>query len=216
MSILLATQISGCKHVLDDLGIRDETVYPPAYPIDNPPPPKAHGAIYQSGHEVSLYEDTVAGRIGDILTIRLEEMTQGEKKAKMKTNKTATNSFDSPTLFGASVGVLNFQTDTDQQFDGEGENRQQNRLVGTISVTVTRVLSNGNLMIQGESWLTINQGREYIRLTGIVRREDIEPNNTISSQRVADARIMYSGGGQELNTTRGGFVTQFLTKFFPY
>jgi flagellar L-ring protein FlgH len=216
MTILLAAQLSGCKHILDDLGVRDETVYPPAYPLDNPPPPKSHGAIFQSGHEVSLYEDTIAGRIGDILTVRLEEMTQGEKKAKMKTNKTATNDFKKPTLFGAEVGVMQFNTDTSQEFDGEGENRQQNRLVGTISVTVTRVLSNGNLVIQGESWVTINQGREYIRLTGIVRREDIEPNNFISSQRIADARITYSGGGQELNATRGGFVTQFLTKFFPY
>jgi flagellar L-ring protein FlgH len=83
-------------------------------------------------------------------------------------------------------------------------------------VTVVRVLANGNLLVQGESWITIDQGREYMRLMGIVRPEDIEPNNVISSQRVAGARIAYSGTGQVGNVSRGGFLTQTLTKFFPY
>jgi flagellar L-ring protein precursor FlgH len=208
--------LSGCSHALDDLGVRDETVYPPALPIDNPAPPKTNGSIYQSGHEITLYEDRIAHNIGDILTVRLEETTQGEKKAKTKTNKTVTNDFQLPTLFGGNVNPLTFNTNTDQEFDGEGEADQQNKLKGTVSVTVMRVLSNGNMVVQGESWVTIDQGREYIRLTGIVRREDIEPNNMISSQRVAGARISYSGNGQVANSSRGGFVTQFLAKFWPY
>ena len=208
--------LCGCNHALDDLGIRDETIYPPALPIDNPPPPKSHGAIYQAGHEITLYEDRIAHNTGDILTVRLEETTQGEKKAKTKTTKLATNDFQTPTLFGGKLNPLTFNTSTDQEFDGEGEANQQNKLKGTISVTVMRVLSNGNMVVQGESWVTIDQGREYIRLTGIVRREDIEPNNMISSQRVAGARISYSGNGQVANSSRGGFVTQFLSKFWPY
>jgi flagellar L-ring protein precursor FlgH len=101
-------------------------------------------------------------------------------------------------------------------FDGKGQTNQNNKLHGTISVTVTRVLSNGNLVIQGESWVTINQGREYVRLAGIVRSDDIEPGNTVSSQRLADSRISYSGSGQVGNSSRGGLLTQLMTKFFPY
>lgn len=208
--------ISGCAHFLDDAGLRDETVYPAALPIDNPPPPKTDGSIYQAGHEISLYQDHVPGRIGDILTIKLEEATQGEKKAKTKSNKLTADSFILP---GTNKGFITGHEaafNTDQEFDGGGESNQQNKLHGTISVTVTRVLSNGNMVIQGESWLTINQGREYIRLTGIVRREDIDANNSVSSQRLADARISYSGTGQIHNATRGGLLTQFLFKFFPY
>jgi flagellar L-ring protein FlgH len=208
--------LCGCGHILDDMGLRDETVYPPAMPIDHPPPPKTKGTIYQSGYEVSLYSDHIAHHTGDILTVRLEEVTQGEKKAKTKTSKVTTNVMQTPVLFGGSFNPLTFNTNNDMEFDGEGDSNQQNKLKGTVSVTVMRILANGNLFVQGESWVTIDQGREYIRLLGMVRPEDIEPNNVVSSQRVAGARIAYSGTGQVGNVSRGGPVTQLFTKFFPY
>lgn len=228
--ISLILVLSGCSHLLDQMDLRDEAVLPPAYPVDNPSPPKSHGTIYQAGHEVSLYEDHIAGRVGDILTVRVEETTKGEKTAKMKTNKTTTFNTDNgtnlnpsasgamlrPILAGGVVNSLIFDTGSDMEFDGKGSTDQSNKLIGNISVTIMRVLSNGNMVIQGESWITINQGREYIRLSGIVRSEDIEPGNVISSQRIADARISYSGGGQTSNAARGGIITQMLFKFFPF
>lgn len=214
--LMLTLGLSGCKHWMDDAGLRDETVLPPAYPIDNPPPPKTTGSIFQDGFEMSLYRDRIPSRRGDILTIRLEEQTQGEKKAKTKTNKNGQYAYKLPGLEKGKITghTADFNSMTD--FNGEGESNQQNKLHGTISVTVTRVLNNGNLMMQGESWVTINQGREYIRLTGIVRPYDIDANNTVSSQRVANARITYSGNGQVANSATAGFFTQFLLKFFPY
>jgi flagellar L-ring protein FlgH len=216
LMLLVILLLCGCSHTLDDWGLRDETIYPPTMPIDNPPPPKKNGTIYQAGHEVTLYQDHIANRIGDILTVRLEEVTQGEKKAKTKTSKITTNDIALPVLFGGNVNPLTFNTNNDLEFDGEGESNQQNKLKGVVSVTVVRVLANGNLLVQGESWVTIDQGREYMRLMGIVRPEDIEPNNVISSQRIAGARIAYSGTGQVGNVSRGGAVTQLMTKFFPY
>lgn len=166
---------------------------------------------------MSLYQDRIAYHVGDILTVRLEEQTQGQKKVKTKTEKKATNQFAVNEAFGANlVNALALDTASDQKFDGDGESNQQNALNGRISVTVVRVLSNGNLMVQGESWVTINFGREFIQLSGIVRTVDIEPDNVISSQRIADARITYSGNGQVNNATRGGILTQFFNKFWPY
>ena len=212
----LALTLCGCEHYLDHMGLRDETVYPAAYPIDNPAPPKSGGTIFQSGHEITLYQDRMANRIGDILTVRLEEATQGEKRAKTKSNKATDGTFTVPGVrygqFQAHVGSFN----TAQDFNGQGEASEQNKLHGTVSVTIIRVLSNGNLVIQGESWLTINQGREFVRLTGIVRPDDIDSTNTVSSQRIADARIIYSGNGQVANASRAGVITQFINKFFPY
>jgi flagellar L-ring protein precursor FlgH len=209
------------------MDLKDETVLPPAYPIDHPPPPKTNGSIYQSGYEISLYQDHLASRVGDILTVRLEEQTQAAKQAQLKANKTNSNNTNNgtmndangtlkPYLLGGAVSSLIFNTGTDLQFNGKGTTDQSNKLRGTISVTVTRVLSNSNLVIQGESWVTINQGREYVRLTGIVRNEDIEPGNVVSSQRIADARISYTGSGQVGNAARGGLLTQLMYKFFPY
>ena len=224
--------LSGCAHWLDDAGLRDETILPPAYPIDAPPPAKVNGTIYQPGYEVSLYRDHIAHRIGDILTVKLEETTLGQKQAQMKTDKKSQNNTNNgttsnnpstvggsplrPVFFGQAVKEFIFNNGSDFQFDGKGQTNQSNKLEGTISVTIVRILSNENMVIQGESWITINQGREYVRLTGIVRPEDIDANNIVSSQRVANARIAYSGAGQVGNTARGGLLTQLYFKFFPY
>jgi flagellar L-ring protein precursor FlgH len=218
--------------MLDDMGLYDSTQYPPTYPADYKPPKKTKGTIYQSGYEMSLYQDHIAHRIGDILTVKLEEATQGQKQAETKTSKISSiNTNDGttsnnpstensgslqPVFFGSGIKQLMFNNGSDQEFDGKGQANQSNRLFGTISVTVVRVLSNGNLVIQGESWVTINQGREFVRLTGIVRSEDIDSANIVSSQRIANARIGYSGAGQVGNATRGGIITQLFNKFFPY
>ncbi len=209
--------LSGCTpHILDELGLRDETIYPPTLPPDIEMPSKHDGAIYQAGHDVPLYQDHIANRVGDIITVRLEEQTQGQKKAKTKTNKTTSGTYTIPDIEHGDITSHIMGYNTDNQFNGDGEMNQQNRLSGTVSVTVMRVLANGNLFIQGESWLTINQGREYVRLVGIIRPEDIDSNNSVSSQRIAGARISYSGNGQVGNNSRGGFITQLLLKFFPY
>jgi flagellar L-ring protein FlgH len=190
--------------------------YPPVLPIDNPPPPKRGGTIYQRGHNIRLYDDRIAHRIGDVLTIRLEEATQGEYQARTRTEKRAKLDYPLPIMFGKPVPSLVVNTDTQQSFDGNGRSDQSNRLRGTITVTVTRVLSNENLIVQGESWVSINQGQEYIQLTGIVRPEDILPNNTISSQRIAGAQITYGARGQAGYASRGGLMTKIFNQFFPY
>lgn len=214
MLFVSSMTLTGC---VDYFEMPKTVDYPPTYPANYDPPPKRNGTIYQSGYEVSLYDDRIASRVGDVLTIRLEEQTQGEKRARTKTEKKATNQFAVNEAFGANLtNGLALDTSSDQKFDGTGESNQNNRLTGTISVTVQRVLSNGSMVVRGESWVTINFGKEFITLSGIVRHEDIQPDNTVSSQRVADARITYSGNGQVANATRGGILTQFFNKYWPY
>lgn len=191
-------------------------LYPPALPSDVPPPPKANGTIYQQGYSMQLYNDKVAGRIGDVLTVKLEESTRGEYRAKTKTDKRAELNYPVPVVFGKSVPALEVQTNTQQRFDGKGDSDQSDRLIGTISVTVVNQFVNGNLMIQGENWVTINQGQKYMRLRGIVRQVDIEPNNVISSQRIANAQITYGAAGQAGFATRGGLITKLFNRFALY
>lgn len=211
LSGMMIALLTGCAAI-----VSPPVVYPPVMPIDIPPPPKQLGTIYQPGYEVLLYEDQIAGRVGDVLTVRLEESTQGEYRAKTKTDKKTLNDYPLPILFGKPVPGMVIKTRTEQSLDGIGNSDQSNKLRGTITVTVTGVLSNHNLVIQGESWVTINQGQEYIQLTGVVRRQDIQPNNTISSQRIAGAQIKYGARGQAGYATRGGIFTQFLNTFAPY
>ena len=108
------------------------------------------------------------------------------------------------------VPILSSALSGTQSFDGEGDSSQSNSLNGDITVTVVERFANGNLRIRGEKWVTINQGREFIRVSGIVRPYDIAPDNSIDSTRVADARIAYSGRGALAAANRMGFLSRFL------
>ena len=202
--------LTGCNPVLEPVQ------YPPAMPPNIPPPPKSNGTIYQPGYETNLYQDQVAHRIGDILTIRLEEDTRGEYQANTRAEKRAALSYPIPTIFGQNVEAMEIKTDTEQRFDGRGDSRQRNRLTGTFTVSVVECLPNRNLVIQGESWVTINQGQEQLKIRGIVRPEDIAPDNSVSSQRVAAAMLTYGAKGQAGYATRGGLATKLFNRFFPY
>lgn len=75
---------------------------------------------------------------------------------------------------------------------------------------VIEVLSNGNLLIRGEKWLTLNTGDEYIRLSGTIRPDDINFDNTIDSTRISNARIQYSGTGDQQDMQEPGFLARFF------
>ncbi len=169
-------------------------------PVISSPIPINDGAIYKAGFERSLYEDTTAHRVGDMLTIILQEKTNASKKASTSTKKDAEIDLSAPTVFGAPVmyngnAVLSASVAAKRGFDGEGDSRQSNSLTGNITVTVAEVYPNGNLRVRGEKLLTLNQGSEHVRISGIVRKVDIRPDNSIYSSQVADAHIMYGGQG---------------------
>lgn len=163
-----------------------------------------------------LYEDKVARKIGDVLTVRLEEANKGEYKANTNTDKKASLNYPVPTVFGQVVPAMAIQTNTEQKFDGAGNSDQSDKLTGRMSVTVMNVLPNGDLAVQGETWLTINQGQKYIQLTGIVRQQDIEPDNVVSSNRIASAQITYGARGQAGYASNGGLITKLFNRFYPY
>ena len=97
------------------------------------------------------------------------------------------------------------------EFESEAESLQSNSLSGNITVTVTEVLPNGLLVLRGEKWLRLNQGDEYIRLTGLAREEDVSSDNSIVSTKLADARISYSGTGALASSNRQGWASRFST-----
>lgn len=164
-----------------------------------------NGAVYQSGHNIVLFEDVKARRVGDTLTILLSERTDATKSASSTADKTSSVGLEIPTQLDGERG---FSSET--EFDGRGTSDQSNELEGQITVSVAEVLPNGNLVVQGEKWIGINQGREFIRLRGIVRPVDIRPDNTIISRRIANAQIAYGGEGMIANTNRAGWLTRFF------
>jgi flagellar L-ring protein precursor FlgH len=196
------------------------------------PEQQANGAIYQAGYNLYLFEDIKARRVGDTLTIKLVEKTDATKSATSTIDKESTTTIANPTVLGSSplfsipgaVPLANTDTNTletklsgNTEFDGKGDNTQKNSLIGDITVTVAEVLPNGNLVVRGEKRVSINQGNEYIKLSGIVRPIDIGVDNTVASTKVADATIIYNGDGQTASANKVGWLTRFFTSsLFPF
>lgn len=202
--------------------IRDWTAtLPPEPPV--PEAGEANGAIYQAATGLSLFEDVKARRVGDTLVIRLAERTNASTSASTSTSKNASAGIENPTLFGEEFtrgeGFPLFQSDisASRDFEGEGDSAQSNQVDGNISVTVYQRLPNGNLIVRGEKWITVNQGREFLRVAGIVRPADIGADNSVPSFKLADAQIEYSGKGALADANRQGWLSRFFqSPIFPF
>ena len=198
----------------------------PAYaPVSAPammPPPANQGGIYQAGSGLSpLFEDKRAHRIGDLITVSLLESTTSSKKADSAIAKDDKISLDSGVVLGAQpkIGGVNMTTSVNptRDFTGAASADQSNTLIGTITVMVSDVLPNGLLEVRGEKWMTLNNGEEFIRLRGYVRPEDVLPDNTIASTKIADVRIAYSGSGALAQSNRQGWLSRFFSsEWWPF
>ncbi len=224
--VAMLTLLSGCASMQ-----KPAADYRPAYPVVSVPPPQTNGGIYQAGYSQALFEDLKARRIGDTITIVLQERTQASKDAATETKKDGNVSIDNPTLLGSELKFdtpllphasdrssnLGTSLGSTQDFKGEGSSSQGNSLTGNITVTVIDVLPNGNLMVRGEKWLTLNQGDEYIQISGIVRPVDVRADNTVLSGLVADARITYSGEGAVADSNKMGWLGRFfISALWPF
>jgi flagellar L-ring protein precursor FlgH len=179
------------------------------------------GAIFQPSRRYSLYSDQLALNVGDILTIVLEEQTQSSKSAASSITKDQEIEIAEGTVLGTGISAKNLSLLTslmaEREFEGDAEADQSNSLEGRITVSVVDVLPNGILRVRGEKWLSLTNGDEYIRLTGLVRPADINPDNTVSSTRIADARIAYAGTGAFDQANRQGWAAQFFnSEWWPF
>lgn len=186
------------------------------WPEPTPSATTANGAIYQAGHDIALFENSVARRVGDTLTIRLNESTAASKSSSTTTSKKTSAEIGGVTIAGQpithnGVDLMTAGIDNESKFDGQGDSSQSNRLQGSITVTVAERLSNGNLLVRGQKWIAINQGKEYVRVQGIVRPIDIDPDNSISSLKVADAMIGYGAHGALADVNTPGLLSRFFS-----
>lgn len=201
---------------------REHKEDPPVARVLPPPTPRTEGAIYQSGQQMELFADLKARRVGDVLTITLNETTAASKTAVTKTTKTTSVANTGPTLFGKTFTTKGVPIGTTTMngadaFDGEGASSQSNSLAGSLTVTVVEVQANGNLVVQGEKTLKLNQGDEFVHISGVVRPADIATNNTVLSDKLADARISYSGKGAVDSSNRMGWLARFFNSpFAPF
>ncbi len=168
------------------------------------------------GKVYSLYTDHRAMKKDDILTVLIVENAKAGSQSNTNTNKS--NSFGVDNARGR--GLLRFipsfgaSGGTDIGYDGKGETSREGNLVATISARITKVMDNGNLVIEGSKIVEINEEKEIIKISGVVRPQDIESNNTVYSYKVSDANITYSGKGVANTGQRPGIFARFFNWLF--
>lgn len=227
MLVLGLLLLSGCNSVP-----KRDPDFAPVSPQMMAPPPAVTGSIYQAGYAQSLFEDNRARRIGDILTVRLEESTSAERDSATNVKRETTTTIANPTLFGNvfaadlpgiipsgnNAGLnLNSTLSSSNETKGTGDADQSNSFSGSITVMVTEVLPNGYLRVRGEKRLSLTEGHEYIRLAGIIRPTDLDGENSVSSLRVADATIQYVGDGPIADANKMGWLARFfISSIWPF
>jgi flagellar L-ring protein precursor FlgH len=219
MMLAAAMAVAGCAQVqLEEMP--GDPAFAPLAPVTPAPDFRGQGAIQYAAFGNSLFSDRRAAQVGDIITVRLSERTQASKDADTEITKDQEVQFNQGTVLGQDVPIGDVDLSTsvtgNREFDSEAESSQSNSLTGAIAVSVTEVLPNGLLRVRGEKWLQLNRGQEYIRLTGLLRQQDLAPDNSISSTKLADVRIGYSGTGELAQANNMGWLGKFFNHgWFP-
>jgi flagellar L-ring protein precursor FlgH len=182
--------------------------------------PQQNGAIFQDGVSYRpLFEDRRARYVGDTLTILISEKTTASRDSANAATRSASTSFAVPVVQGLPFkGMQGAQLEANAKSDLNAKDQAaaNNLFTGSIAVTVIDVLPNGNLVVAGEKQIGINQGSEFIRLSGVVNPTFIFANNQVSSTTVADARIEYRGSGYIDEAQTMGWLARVFQSVMPF
>jgi flagellar L-ring protein precursor FlgH len=233
--IALALSLTGCA--TSNAPMAHTPQFAPVLPVAVEKPRMATGAIYNGRQSDNWFGRVRAYNVGDVITVLLNESTQAGRTQSGTVKRAAKNdvipsvaiapgglnaklqNMRLPKILGYNPqGILNGVDLSKANIEsvGGGEADQQASLTGDVSVTVVDVLANGNLMVRGEKQLALTEGAEIIQVSGIIRPEDISPNNTVQSRRLANAQIAYRGTGDMANAAKAGWGTNALMKFWPF
>jgi flagellar L-ring protein precursor FlgH len=164
----------------------------------------------------SMFTDTKAHNLGDLLTVIIFEDAQASNSSQMNSEETGEFS----TSGGPGGGPLDFiplfgvDSKNSNKYDGKGSNSRKGSIKARMTVEVVAERMNGDLAIHGTRVLDINSEKEVMALSGVVRRADINPDNTIYSYNIANAQITYTGKGPASDGSKPGVITRLLNWIF--
>ncbi len=177
------------------------------------------GGVFQSAGYRPLFEDRKPRYVGDILTIQINERLNASQSANSNTERKSEFEVGFPGvrgILGTNINPLAAAASSSNTFDGKGATSSSNLFTGAITVTVIKVLANGNLRVAGEKQIGIRQNSEALKFTGVINPAQIQPGNVISSTQVADARLDYRGGGNIEEAQIKGWLARFFDSFTPF
>ena len=195
--------------------------YAPVIPEPEVTPALPTGSIYNASHADSWFGEKKSFQVGDVVTILLDESLDAGASATNSTSRSTTNEVLSPLQlqrFGSNGGLLSSDAtlETDISSEGSGVVGQSASVTGTMSAQVVEVYANGNLLVRGEKIVTFTTGSEVVQVKGIIRPEDVQPDNTVQSKRLASAQITYKGAGSSANAQRVPWGTNLFLSLWPF
>ena len=193
-------------------------------------PMKAKGAIWsESTTNDNLFADVKAHGLNDIVTILVEETTAASGKANTKTGRDNSVNLGVDNFLGKNLNFKSFLgipgtgpftpsvgATSSSAFTGSGTTTRSGSLKGVITARVIEVLPNGNLVVRGTREMVVNDEKQTMALTGVIRPQDIASDNSISSTMVADARIEYGGNGIVADQQEQGWLSRVLGWIWPF
>ena len=216
-SLFCALLLSACSTYVEEVASEQ---FMPVIPNESAEERIIDGAIYTGKSKGLFATERKASKVGDIVTVALNESFNASKSQSAATGKTDSFGVTLPTgllndLVGKSAKAADYGFGSTQAFNGTGTASQSNAITGLVSASVVRVFDNGNLEVLGQKKLTLNNGDEYVRVRGMVRPQDIGAGNIVNSNRLANAEITYIGAGEVADTAKRGWLSRLVTVVSP-
>ncbi|MBQ3060415.1 MAG: flagellar basal body L-ring protein FlgH [Desulfovibrio sp.] len=196
-----------------------------AYGANNP------GSLFAASEQDTLFADSRARRVGDIVVVKLVENTKAQNKAETNADKDTSNNYGVNALFGRSksgfiplvgigpqarVGTPALNTTSVSDLEATGTTKRENYVTSSMAARVTRVLPGGLLQIEGAREIRVNEETEYMVVRGMIRARDVDADNTIYSTQIADATIEYYGRGVLADKQKPGWFTRLMDNIWPF
>jgi flagellar L-ring protein precursor FlgH len=183
------------------------------------------GSLFSDAHGGYLL-DTRAGRVGDLVVIRIDESANASGAASTNLKRDGEGSTGAAAMIGLLPALKraypNMDTEklvefaTKNGFTGEGDTSRKGQLNGRIAVRIAREMPNGDLFLEGTKVVLINNEEYHLYVSGLVRPTDINPDNSVQSTRIADAQIEFTGRGDIADQQRKGWLVRFLDSMNPF
>jgi flagellar L-ring protein precursor FlgH len=216
---VLLVFLQGCATEPVDMVLKPSPDFQPVYPLAKDVVKVPTGGIYSNRQSDAWFGRGRNYQVGDVITVLLDENTKSLRTQNAAVSREGKTTL--PSGLNTQLGKNPFLTGIDltnnkASSTGTGTADQLATLTGSVAVTVVEILANGNLMVRGEKKLGLAEGTEVIQVSGVIRPEDVGPNSTVQSRRLANAQIAYRGSGDLANATRAGWGTTLLHKFWPF
>ena len=216
--------LSGCIGPASQVDVGN--VEPVTPIINEPAPPQTPGSLWTESRG-GIFADMKGRTVGDIITVLIVENASASKEATTETDRKSTMSAGIDDLFGLEKYIGQIGNDAinnaslvkaafENDFEGGGKTARKEKLAATLTTQVIEVLANGNLRIEGNKTVTVNNEMQIVTLSGIIRSADVSPRNIVDSQNILNARIAYVGKGVISDKQQQGWLVRGLDAVWPF